>query len=183
MKLGLREIVFLTVMLGLLGSTWFLVFNKADAKRAALRADTESKRKALVNLRKSTAGIENLGKKIEQLQDAIRFFESKLPQEHEVHNILKEISQMAEANTLQTRTVKTNKSERAANYREQPIQVNISGDFNGFYSFLLQLETLPRITRITQMKLVGISDRDGEMQAEMTLSIFFEPGTSVASAQ
>ena len=51
------------------------------------------------------------------------------------------------------------------------------GDFNGFYAFLLQLEKLPRITRVSQMKLEKISERDGEMTAQLTLSIFFEPET------
>ena len=82
---------------------------------------------------------------------------------------------MAEANNLTTRTIKTLKSERAANYSEQPIQMSLAGDFHGFYSFLLQLEKLPRITRVTQMNLTKINEADGQMQAQMTLSIFFEP--------
>jgi hypothetical protein len=37
---------------------------------------------------------------------------------------------------------------------------------------------------VTHMDLQKINDRDGEMQARMTLSIFFEPdtGSSVAGA-
>jgi hypothetical protein len=50
---------------------------------------------------------------------------------------------------------------------------------------MLQLEKLPRITRVTQMKLQKLNERDGEATAQITLSIFFEPDTnskSVASA-
>ena len=60
------------------------------------------------------------------------------------------------------------------------------GNFNGFYTFLLQLEKLPRITRITNLTLQKLQDKDGEMQASMTLSIFFEAdgnGSSFAGAQ
>jgi Tfp pilus assembly protein PilO len=85
---------------------------------------------------------------------------------------------MAEANSLTTKTVRTMKSERCASYSEQPIQMSLAGDFNGFYEFLLQLEKLPRITRVTQMNLQKITDNEGEMQAQMTLSIFFEPDTA-----
>jgi hypothetical protein len=62
--------------------------------------------------------------------------------------------------------------------------LSLQGNINGFYSFLLQLEKLQRITRVTQMDLQKINDRDGEMQARMTLSIFFEPdtGSSLAGA-
>ena len=98
--------------------------------------------------------------------------------------ILKEVWQMAEANSLTTRTVKTQKSERGPSYSEQPITMTLAGDFTGFYSFLLQLEKLPRITRLTQMKLEKINERDGEMTAQLTLSIFFEPdqASNVAAA-
>ena len=183
MKFGIREIIFVLVMLGLLGSTNYFVFSKSNKRKAERLADIRSRQTALSNLQQATAGIEDLNRKIDELQKAITFFESKLPQAKEVDKILKEVWQMAEANQLQTRTIKTMKSERGPSYSEQPIHMSLSGNFNGFYSFLLQLEKLPRITRVTQMQLQKISDREGEMQAQITLSIFFEPDTgSVAGA-
>ncbi len=185
MKLGLRETIFFALMLGLLGCSWHFVFNKANQRRGALLADINAKESTLANLRSSTAGIADLSRKIADLQKAIAFFESKLPQEKEIDKILQEIWQMAEANSLQVKTVKTLRAEHAAGYNEQPIQMSLSGDFNGFYSFLLQLEKLPRITRIHQMTLKKIADHEGEMQAQLTLSIFFEPEArpAVAAAQ
>ncbi len=177
MKFGLRELLFFTVMLGLLAATYFFVFTKANQKRMALRAEILKKQQALNELRISTAGIADLDAKVRDLREAIKYFESKLPQEREFDKILREVSQMAETNSLQTKTVRTLKSERCAGYSEQPIQMSLTGNFNGFYSFLLQLEKLPRITRITNMQLQKVQDRDGEMQASITLSIFFEPDT------
>ena len=183
MKFGIREIIFVAVMLGLLASTNYFVFSKANKRKAERLADIRQRQTALSNLQQATAGIEDLNRKIDDLQKAITFFESKLPQEKEVDKILREVSQMAEANSLQTKSIKTLPAVPGPNYSEQPIQMNLSGDFNGYYSFLLQLEKLPRITRVTQMNLQKISDRDGEMQAGMTLSIFFEPDNgSVAGA-
>lgn len=184
MKLGFREILFLAVMLGLFGCTYFMVFKKANARRADLRAEISKKQKSLADLKRSTSGIDDLARKIEELQQAIAFFESKLPKEKEIDDILESLSRLASANSLTTKTVKTLKPEAAANYREQPIQMSVSGDFNGFYAFLLQLEKLPRLTRVTQLKLDKIQDHDGEAQATITLSIFFEaarPEASVAA--
>ena len=186
MKFGIRELLFFVVILGFLGSSYFFVFAKSNQKRIALQLDIQRKQLALLELKKSTSGIDDLNKKIKDLQEAITFFESKLPQEKEFDKILKELSQMAEVNALQTRTVRTLKQERCANYSEQPIQMTLAGNFNGFYLFLQQLEKLPRITRITSMSLQKITERDGEMQATMTLSIFFEPdngATMVVGAQ
>jgi type IV pilus assembly protein PilO len=181
MKFGVRELVFVCVLLGMLAWT-YMDFMRKQTERRGLEANTEQIRTELVQLKQATAGIEDLGRKIDDLQKAIDFFESKLPQEKEMDKILAEVSQMADANALQTKTVKTLKSERTANYSEQPIQMSLSGDFNGFYAFLLQLEKLARITRVTQMNLQKIDEHDGQMQAQMTLSIYFEPENGPAMA-
>src|SRR4051794_16957933 len=175
MKFGIRELILVSAMVALLICSYFFVFAKSNAKREALQKDIVQWRTELANLSQATSGIDDVGKKTEEFQRAIEFFENKLPAEKEMDKILKEVWQMAEANSLQTKTVKTLKSERNANYSEQPIQMNLAGDFNGFYLFLQQLEKLPRITRVSQMKLEKIDERDGEMTAQMTLSIFFEP--------
>ncbi|SRR5260221_768761 len=183
MKFGFRELIFLTLMLGLVAASFF-VFNKSMAKRDWTEADTLAKKKVLADLKQSTTGVVDWTQKIAELKQAISFFEGKLPQEKEIDKILKEVWQMAEANALQTRTVKTLKTERASSYSEQPIEMSLSGDFNGFYVFLQQLENMPRITRVTNMALTKMADRDGSMQAKLTLSIFFEPdtGSKVASS-
>src|SRR5262245_31125304 len=181
MKFGLRELIFFKLMIGLLLASYFFVFAKATAKKKALVDDINTKQTALANLKQSTIGIDDLGKKIDELQKAITFFEGKLPQEREVDKILKEVWQMAEQNSLQTKTVKPSKTERGPSYNEQPIEMSLAGDFNGFYSFLLQLEKLPRITRLTKMNLQKISEHDGEMTAQLTLSIFFEPDASASA--
>src|SRR3954466_289729 len=175
MRFGIRELIFVALMLGLLVSTWIFVFKKADARRASKLNDIEQWDNQLTNLRRATAGIDDMGRKIAELQRAIDFFASKLPAAKEMDKVLTEVSQMADANSLQSKTVKSLKTERGSAYSEQAIQMNLAGDFNGFYSFLLQLEKLPRITRMTNMKLEKINERDGEMTAQVTLSIFFEP--------
>jgi type IV pilus assembly protein PilO len=176
MRVGFLQLVFVMLLLGLAGSSYWFVFKPAADRRATRQVEMENKKKALGNLRQSTQGISDLEKKISDLQEAIKFFESKLPQEREIDTVLKEVWQMAEQNNLQTRTIKTQKSEKNAGFSELPIEMSLAGDFRGFYSFLLQLEKLSRITRIGQMRLEKISERDGDMVAKMTLSVFFESG-------
>jgi len=185
MKFGIREIVFLAVMLGLLGASYFLVFSKADAKRADRLRKIDERTRALADLKRATDSVHDVDRKIAELQQATAFFESKLPQAREMDKVLNEVSPLAERNNLMARTVKTLKAQRMNGYTEQPIEMTLTGDFAGFYEFLLQLEKLPRLTRVTQMNLTKIAERDGEMKALITLSIFFEPDTggSTASAQ
>jgi Tfp pilus assembly protein PilO len=182
MRFGIRELIFVSLMIALLISTWVFVFRKASTRRQQKLAEIEAWDKQLSNLRTASSGIDDMGRKITELQKAIDFFASKLPAAKEMDKVLTEVSQMADANSLQSKTVKSLKTERGRNYSEQSIQMNLSGDFNGFYSFLLQLEKLPRITKVTNMNLQKINDRDGEMTASLTMSIFFEPDTGLAQS-
>jgi type IV pilus assembly protein PilO len=185
MKLGFRELLFFTVLLALLAASYFVLL-KQNQKMHTLAVEKADKQRELTDLHMATAGIADLNGRIHDLQQSLKFFETKLPQEKEFDKILKEVSDIAEANTLQTKTVRTLKSERYAGYSEQPIQMTLSGNFKGFYAFLLQLEKLPRITKITSMQLSKIQEHDGEMTATLTLSIYFAPdgsGGAMAGAQ
>lgn len=181
MKFGIRELLFVCVMLGLLGVSYFRIIVKKNDERVALEADTTQMHEKLGRLQEATAGINDLSRKIDDLQKAITFFESKLPQEKEIHTILTDVTQRADKQSLQMKTFKTMKIEKSAACSELPIQMTMAGDFDSFYAFMLELEKLARITRVTQMNLQKITNNDGQMQAQMTLSIFFEPDTTVAS--
>lgn len=158
---------------------WAQPIMKHDAE---LAREIEDRQRALADLERSTAGIDDINRKIKELQDAVQFFESKLPQEKEVETILAQVWKMAEANSLQAKTIKSGKTERTANYSEQTIEMSLAGDFTGFYLFMQQLEKLPRLMRVTDMTLTKISEHDGQMQATLSLNIFFEPADNNATA-
>lgn len=177
MRIGIRELIFIVVMLGILGGSYVYVFKPASEKRTQLVGDTTRYNKELRDLKSQREGTSDLEKKIHELEQAIKFFEEKLPQQKELDLILKDVWQKAEKNGLTIKTVKTLKQEKAAGFTEQPFEMSMSGDFKpAFYSFLLELEQLPRIIKIRHMKLDKMMERDGAMQAQMTLCIYFESG-------
>jgi Tfp pilus assembly protein PilO len=182
MKPGIRVLLFAFVMVGLLVGSYFFVFLKHDQKKQAKQAQVESKLKALADLEKATSNVKDVDRKIEELQKATAFFESKLPQGKDMDKVLKEVWQLAESTGLKTKTVRTAKAKKMHGYSEQPIDMALSGDFHGFYEFMLRLEKLPRLTKVTQLNLSKIADKDGDMQAQLTLSIFFEPDTEAQAS-
>ncbi len=185
MKFGIQGVMFLIAIMALLFGGFFLC-NKETALKRELSEDTDKKQRVLNDLDRSMVGISDANRKIAELQQAVNFFESKLPQAKEVDSVLKEVWQRAESNSLQIKTIKTPKAKHGAKYSEQAMEMSISGNFTGFYTFLLQLEKLPRLTRVQKMALTKISDHDGDMEAAMTLTIYFEPDgadSSLSSAQ
>ena len=174
-KMLLKIGICVVALAGIVAAFYMLYLSPTLKHDAELTARIEDHERELTDLEKSTTGIDDVNRKIKELEDAIHFFESKLPQEKEVETVLAQVWKMAEANSLQAKTIKTGMTERTANYSQQPIEMNLAGDFNGFYLFLQQLERMPRLTRITDMQLTKVSGHDGEMQAKLNLSIFFEP--------
>jgi type IV pilus assembly protein PilO len=182
MKFGLRELLFLAVMIGTVTASFFSL-KKTVARREAMQAETEGWKRQLAALNQAGGDTVDWNKKIAELKEAVKYLEGKLPAEKEIDVILTQVENMVKANALEKKMVKPLRIDRSASYNELPIEMTLSGDFNGFYAFLQQLEKMPRITRLTNMALTKITDRDGAMQAKITLSIFFEPdgGSKVAT--
>jgi type IV pilus assembly protein PilO len=178
MRFGARELLFLLVMVGLLGSSWYFVFKKADERIAALNQDTISKQRTLDELREARTRIADMNKKIEEIHQYLQLIESKLPRESETGSILLQIDQQARGRRLlQVDKISSQTTQKAAGYYELPVKIVMKGDFFSFYDFLQQIERLTRITRINQMKLTKINEMDGSMTADMTLSIYFAPNS------
>ncbi|MFA9476906.1 type 4a pilus biogenesis protein PilO [Phycisphaerales bacterium AB-hyl4] len=186
MRFGTRELVFVLVLLAMPVAAYFFVFQPRQMQLDEAHEEIVAKQSKLKQLEAATVSIADLGEEIDKLGEAITLFEQKLPAQREVEVILKEVWELATARDLTPRSVRTERIVPTAHYAELPIKMVIVGDFDGFYSFLLDLEKLPRITRTPEMKLRKVRNEEGKMQADVTLSIFFDskdsPGESRPSA-
>ncbi|MBI1336807.1 MAG: type 4a pilus biogenesis protein PilO [Phycisphaera sp.] len=178
MRFGFRELIFVLLLVATPIASYITLFAPRNQMIAEARAEVRQKQAKLQQLEASTRSIEDLGAEIDKLSEAVEVFEQKLPAEREVEVILKQVWEMASKHQLTPKSVRTDKPVLETGYSELPIKMVILGDFDGFYAFLLDLEKLQRITRMPSMKLVKQQNKDaqdGQMQAEIILSIFFEP--------
>ena len=163
------------IALVILAAGYFLIIRPLDQKRETAQRDTAEKQAAMGTVNQSLTLVGDDRVKVDAIRQAMANFETKLPQADEMDKILENVWRLAQANSLQTRTIKTPAIQNFAGYREQQMDLSLAGDFSGFYQFLLQLEESKRVLRITKMHLTKLSDHEGEVQAEMTLGVFFEP--------
>ncbi|MHC4218868.1 MAG: type IV pilus inner membrane component PilO, partial [Planctomycetota bacterium] len=185
MRLGLREIIFLVVLLVVPVASYFYVFKPRNAEINQAQDEVEVKQVKLEKLREVTDKIDDIGLAIAQGREAIELVEAKLPSKDQVEVILGDVWQLAARAQLEVKSVKSEKPVLAAGYMEQPLKVSMEGQFDGFYQFLLGLENLSRISRIHEMKLERVTSRSrrregdtppGLMKAEFMLSIYYQPG-------
>jgi len=175
MRFGIREVVFMLVLLAMPVAAYLFVFQPRNEQISVARAEVAQKQAKLQQLEAATKTIADLGAEIDRLSEAVSVFEQRLPAQQEVEVILKEVWELAARNKLTPRSVRTDKPVPMARYSELPIRMEIVGDFEGFYKFMLELEKLPRITRMPNITLKRLVNSDhGQMQANVVLSIFFE---------
>ncbi len=178
MKIGLREIIFFKLMIGLLLASYFFGFKRMSEKKESFEAEITVKQQRLADLARASRDIDDMTARLQKLERAIQVFEKKLPAEQEVDAILTQVTTLVERHKLYSKSFKPNpKAIVGPNFRERQIELTLSGNFFGFYAFMRDLERFERIIKITDMKLARIDEQDGQMQAVMKISIFFDPGT------
>ena len=178
MKLGLRELLFLLLLLAVPVGAYMWIFKPANVHAEQQRQEIDAKTQKLASLQKALVGIKDLNDEVKKLREAVDFFEAKLPKHHEIHRVLEQVTKIAERHRLETRLFKTLKPQPFAAYSEQPIELEVGGNFDAYYQFLLELEKLPRITKVKDMDLTKNKDNEGAMEATMDLSIYFDTGNT-----
>ena len=183
MQFGGRQLIFLLLLLAMPVAAYYFVFEPRNRQITEAWDEITKKRVKLKQLEYATRDITDLGLEIDRLTVAIARFEQKLPAEQEVDVILRQVWELAMRHDLQPNRFEPVEPVATADYSELPISMVIEGDFDGFYGFLLELEKLPRYTRMRKMKLKKIKqDSLGQMTAEVVLSIFFEKSAGFQTA-
>ena len=187
---GMRDLAFVAVLIAVPIASFF-VFAPRNEEIAKARAEINAKNVRLENLRRLTSRIGDLGREIVEREEELERLNQKLPDREGVDRILEQVTQLAQKSNLAVRSVKGEKVVPAGMAMELPLKTTIEGNFDGFYQFLLDVEALPRITRVHSMKIskLGMGPRDnpdemvgGSMRAEFTLSIYFNDTTGSAAA-
>jgi type IV pilus assembly protein PilO len=174
MTSGLRQAIFFLLLIGVAGLGYQLMIKPANRALTQAKQKVDGKRAKLTEYEQATAKAEDLNKQLEQLQEAVRFFESKLPPTSEVHKVLEQVTVIAQKQGLQPKTIRTLAQKNNSGYIEQPMDMKLVGSFTSFYSFLLELEKLPRIMKLRQLKLDKGKVGQGQVGAEFIVSIFFQ---------
>jgi len=174
MASNLRKLIFFILVLGVSLIAYQYMIKPANEHLAEAKLRVNNKLSKLREFERATAAAEDLSQQLEQLEEAIHFFESKLPGTSEIDKVLTNVTVIAQKQGLVSKAIKTKQLKNNSGYIEQPLEMKLVGNFNSFYSFLLELEKLPRIMKIRQLKLDKQKNNDGQVTADMVMSIFFQ---------
>jgi len=169
-----RKAVFFILLLGVAVLGYQYMIRPANKHLAEAKGQVETKLAKLAEFERANAATEGLTKQLEELQEAVEFFESKLPPTNEIDKVLRDVTVIAEKLGLKPKTIRTLTKKNNSGYIEQPLKMELEGNFNSFYSFLLELEQLPRIMKIRELELKKQTKGEGQIAADFIVSIFFQ---------
>jgi type IV pilus assembly protein PilO len=175
-----RQIIYVLVLLTVPLTAWYFVFVPRNAEIDETNQAIQEREFQLKKISNVIATLGDLEQAVEEGEAAIKRVEAKLPSRRDVESMLEQLWQVARRNELTVKSVKTMPAVSSTVYRELPLQVQLVGPFEGYYRFLLELETLPRITRIFNMQLkrtksdgTRSTEQSGYIIADFELSIYF----------
>ncbi len=174
MTSGFRHLIFFVLLIGMAYIAWAYMIKPANAYLADERTSMEVKRAKLAELERARATADDLKAQLVRVEEAIKVFESKLPPKSEIYTVLENVTLIAQKHGLTPKTIRALKNLDNRGYIEQPLKMELHGDFNSYYSFLLELERMDRITKIRELSLKKKSQYEGQTEATFVMSIFFQ---------
>ena len=183
MTSGLRKAVFFVLLVCVACIAYQYMIKPANKHLAEQKARVQAKLEKLAEFEEATTAVAGLSKQLEQLQEAVKFFESKLPPKSEIDKVLHDVTVIVQTQGLRSKRVLRLKRKDNSGYIEQPLKIELEGNFNSFYSFLLELDKLPRIMKSRELELKKQIDNkprpseervEGQIAADFIVSIFFQ---------
>lgn len=174
MTSSMRHVIFFVLIIGMAYVSWAYMIKPANEYLAEQRTQMEKQRAKLNELERATIAAEDLSEQLQKIEGAIHVFESKLPPSSQIHTVLENVTLIAQRHGLTPKTIRTLKNEENRGYIEQPLEMELDGNFNSYYAFLLELEKLDRITKIRELTLKKKSKQEGQTEAKFIMSIFFQ---------
>jgi type IV pilus assembly protein PilO len=169
-----RKILFFILLVGMAYVSYAYMIKPANVHLSEQKKNVAQKREKLNELEKAMVTANDLKIQLDKIEEAIRIFESKLPPTNEINTVLKDITLIARKHGLASKTIRTLKIKENRGYIEQPLEMELNGNFNSYYAFLLELEKLDRITKIRELKLFKQSKQEGRTDARFVVSVFFQ---------
>jgi type IV pilus assembly protein PilO len=171
---NLRKVIFFVLLLTVAYLAYAFMIKPANKNLADQKERVQQNIKILNELQQATSTARDLNKQLVQLGEAINFFESKLPPNSQIYQVLQDVTLIAQKQGLSIKSTKTLAWKDNNGYIEQPLQMELYGSFNSYYSFLLEIEKLPRITKVRELQLKRDAANDGAATANCVMSIFFQ---------
>ncbi len=126
-------------------SGYVFYLNEKISDYINISSQTSSLYSTFVDTQQKVANLENYKKEVTVVETELEKLTEQLPQSNEDAGLLEDISQQAASQRLQFVSIKPGVSESKGFYKENPIELTLSGEYNGLGEFVSNISNMPRI--------------------------------------
>lgn len=137
----------------------------AQNRELELRAEFEGKQQKAANL-------EVLKKQLEDIKQTMGELLQKLPSKTQVPDLLQDISQTGLGAGLEFDIFKPSAEQPQEFYVELPIQIQVTGNYHQFGSFISGVAALQRIVTVHDVKIRPAGDDKGKLMMQATAKTY-----------
>jgi len=113
-----------------------------------LSTKLEQSKATFIDTQQKVANLDAYKKEVKIVEEELGKLTEQLPQSNEQAGLLEDISQQATSSGLQFITIKPKGQENKGFYQESPMELTLSGDYDGFGEFASNVSNMPRIVTL-----------------------------------
>lgn len=154
----------------------FVFVRPKNESMAAVREEISQREASLQMFDVEMTKLGSAEGQLTELETALAEFNNQLPKQGDIDVLLREVWTIADGAGLKTQRIKTLKPKQQGDYQVMPVELSLSGSFDGFYEFLLALENLPGTASVGTLRLLSVPRaEESPVDASLVLNVFCKP--------
>jgi Tfp pilus assembly protein PilO len=170
------KIVLIAILLAALPATaWFWMFKPSGEEIERVSAENRVKKQRIQEAERALSDSDAVNK-TNKLKEALELFKQRLPDQSEVSSVMNEVAKIATKHKLDARNFQKVSDAVKEGYGEQTVRWILVGTFKpNLTEFFEDLEALPRITRISEMRIDSDDKHTGVVTATFLMTTYYTP--------
>jgi Tfp pilus assembly protein PilO len=168
-----------------IGGTFVMLFaglylfghRPAAARAAALASEVAQRQAELAAAETRARDLAVVETEVERLSARLERFDKRLPSQRnfvrELNAFTNDITQLAQQSAIKKINWVPGVIRRSELFSEQPIMLSFEGDFLSVFTFLQQVESMPRLARVRKLALTSKDSKVGQVEVQASINLYF----------
>ncbi len=156
------------------GASWWA----RSAERAELESRIDAIKRQLGVEHKDTQGIETLRGHVAELRRQSETANKVVPNSIDLADVLRGLNNELLAQNVKNQEMQTHAIDSGPLFSMIPLTLKFDGTYDGVFALVRSIESMPRLTRISKLDLVGVpTDPSQPLSVRLELMSFSTTGT------
>jgi len=138
------------------------------------RRDLGEIREAAMTYTQARGLLDQVSTQVRDLEARIEASEQALPRDPELDRFLGRLEASARRTNVRVELLTPGAITERGLFREQPVDVRVTGSFPQIYALLDRLEHSDQLSRVEELRIAGI-EGEGRCAADIRLALYFAP--------